>query len=56
MCKVCDKNLEWKGRNGWVAIAEKEGGDDNNDKPITLELVCEMVAASDDKSTKEWIL
>ena len=46
--KVCERNLDWKGRDGWVAIAEKEGGDDSQDKPITLELVCELVAASAD--------
>ena len=33
-----------------MAIAEKEGGDDNNNEPITLELVCELVAASADKN------
>ena len=33
-----------------MAIAEKEGGDNNDDEPITLELVCELVAASADKN------
>ena len=43
MYKVCNKNLEWKGRgNGWVVIAEKEGGDDSDDEPITLELMCKV--------------
>ena len=46
--KVSESNLDWKGRDGWVAIAEKEGGDDSQDEPITLELVCELVAASAD--------
>ena len=50
MCKVCGKNLEWKGRNGWVVIAEKEGDDDTDDNPITVELVCKLVAASADKN------
>ena len=51
MYKVCNKNLEWKGRgNGWVVIAEKEGGDDSDDEPITLELVCKLIADSADKN------
>ena len=50
MYKVSESNIEWKGRDGWVAIAENEGGDDNDDEPITLELVCELVAASADKN------
>ena len=48
--KVCDKKLDWKGRNGWVVIAEKEGGNDSDDEPITLELVCKLVADSADKN------
>ena len=49
--KVCNKNLEWRGRrDGWVAIAEKEGGDDSDDEPIALELVCELVADNADKN------
>lgn len=42
--KVCDKNLEWKSRDGWVVIAEKEGGNDSDDEPLALALVCELVA------------
>ena len=45
---MCERNLDWKGRDGWVAIAKKEGGDDSHDEPIALELVCELVAASAD--------
>ena len=41
--KVCERNLDWKGRDGWVAIAEKEGGNDSQDEPITLALVCQLV-------------
>ena len=48
--KVCDKNLDWKGRDGWVAIAEKEGGDDSDGEPIALELVCEIVAENAEKN------
>ena len=33
-----------------MAIAGKEGGDGNNNEPITLELVCELVAANADKN------
>ena len=48
--KVCNKNLDWKGRDGWVAIAKKEGGNDSDDEPITLELVCKLIADSADKN------
>ena len=48
--KVCDRNLEWKGKNGWVAIAEKEGGNDSVDEPIILALVCELVAENAEKN------
>ena len=48
--KFCDRNVDWKGRNGWVAIAEKEGGDDSDDESIALELVCELVADNADKN------
>ena len=48
--KVCDRNLDWKGRNGWIAIAEKEGGDDSDDEPIALELVCKLVADNAEKN------
>merc|ERR1711957_120284 len=48
--KVCDKNLDWKKNHGWVAIAEKEGGSDSDDEPLTLALVCELVAANVDKN------
>ena len=50
MYKVSEEKLEWKGRNGWVAITEKEGGDDSDDEPIALALVCELVAESADKN------
>lgn len=50
MYKVCKSNLSWKGRNGWTAICEKEGGGDSNDEPIALDLVCKMVALSADKN------
>ena len=50
MYKVSDTNLEWKRRNGWVAICEKEGGNDYDDEPIVLELVCELVASSANKN------
>ena len=50
MYKVCGRNLEWKGRGGWVAIAKKEGGDDSEDEPIALTLVCKLVAESADKN------
>ena len=48
--KVCEGNLEWKGRNGWVAIAEKEEGNDSDDEPLALTLVCELVAVNADKN------
>ena len=48
--KVCEENLDWKGRDGWVAIAEKEGGDDSDDEPLALALVCELIAANVDKN------
>ena len=48
--KVCDRNLDWKGRNGWASIAEKEGGDDSDDEPIALELVCELLADNAEKN------
>ena len=48
--KVSESNIEWKGRDGWTAIAEKEGGNDSDDEPIALALVCELVAASADKN------
>ena len=48
--KVCDKNLDWKGRDGWIAIAEKEGGNDSDDKPVALELVYELVAENAEKN------
>ena len=48
--KVCDRNFEWKGKNGWVAIAEKEEGNDSGDEPITLALVCELVAENAEKN------
>ena len=48
--KVCDKNLEWKSRDGWVVIAEKEGGNDSDDEPLALALACELVADNDDKN------
>ena len=47
---MSESNLDWKGRDGWVAIAEKEGGNDSDDEPIILALVCELVAASADKN------
>ena len=51
MYKIYNKNLEWKGgRNGWVVIAEKEGGDDSDDEPISLKLLCKLIADSADKN------
>ena len=50
MYKVCDRNLEWKGRNGWVAIGKKEGGDGSDDEPIALEQVCEHIADNAEKN------
>ena len=48
--KVYDKNLDWKGRNGWAAIAEKEGGEDKDDEALALELVCKLVADNAEKN------
>ena len=31
-------------------IAEKEGSNDSDDEPITLELVCKLIADSADKN------
>ena len=50
MYKVRKRNIKWKGRNGWVVICEKEEGDDSDDKPIALELVCKMVTSSANKN------
>ena len=47
---ICNKNLDWKGRDGWVAIAENKGGNDSDDEPITLELACKLIADSADKN------
>ena len=52
MYKGCDKKLDWKGRDGWVTIAEKEGDNDSDDKPIALELVCKLVAENAEKNKK----
>ena len=50
MYKVYDRNLEWKGRNGRVAIVEKEGGNDSDDEPIALALVCKLIAENGEKN------
>ena len=34
--KVSNSNLEYKGRDGWVAIAEKERDDDLNSEPLAF--------------------
>ena len=47
---VCKEQLEWKRRNGWVTIAEKEGGNDSDNKLLALALVSELVAANADKN------
>ena len=47
---MCDKNLDWKKNHGWVAIAEKEGGNYSDDEPLALALVCELVAVNVDKN------
>ena len=35
-----------------MAICEEEGGDGSDNKPITLELVCELVALSTHKKNQ----
>ena len=48
--KVCNKKFDWKGKDDWVAIPEKEESNDSDGKPTVLTLVCKFVAEHADKN------